>query len=124
MAKDLNINVLLYFYGGLLTERKREFLEYYYNDDMSLGEIAEISGISRQGVRDAIKRAEETLTDAEQKLGFAKKDAALRSRLAEISDCAEQIRNENYRGSLSRIINDLTVQIQSICGDLADSDQI
>ena len=35
MAKDLNINVLLYFYGGLLTDRKREFLEYYYNDDMS-----------------------------------------------------------------------------------------
>ena len=123
MAKDLNINVLLYFYGGLLTDRKREVLEYYYNDDMSLGEIAEISGISRQGVRDAIKRAEETLTDAERRLGFARKDAILRAKLGEISDCAEKIRNENYRGSLSKTINDLTVQIQSICGDLADSDQ-
>ena len=46
------------FYGELLTDRQKEFFDYYYNDDLSLSEIAENAGISRQGVRDVIVRAE------------------------------------------------------------------
>ena len=58
MAKDLGITILLDFYGDMLTEKQRDFLGYYYNDDLSLSEIAENEGITRQGVRDSIKRAE------------------------------------------------------------------
>lgn len=58
MAKNLEIAVLLDLYGDMLTEKQRDFLGYYYNDDLSLSEIAENEGITRQGVRDAIKRAE------------------------------------------------------------------
>ena len=55
--KNLNIGYLLDFYGDVLTERRRDALDFYYNNDMSLSEIAEEMGISRQGVRDLIKKA-------------------------------------------------------------------
>ena len=74
-VKNLNIGYLLDFYGDILTERRRDALDFYYNDDMSLSEIAEEMGISRQGVRDLIKKAEDELLFYEDKLGLAKKFA-------------------------------------------------
>ena len=62
MAKNMKVALLLDFYGDLLTEKQRDSLEFYYNDDLSLGEIAANLGISRQGVRDNIKRAENRKT--------------------------------------------------------------
>ena len=52
MAKNLEITVLYDFYGDLLTEKQQEVIELYYNEDLSLAEIAALSGITRQGVRD------------------------------------------------------------------------
>ena len=63
MAKDLKISFLLDFYGEMLTQKQREVIEYYYNDDLSLAEIADNEGITRQGVRDSIKRAEAQLLE-------------------------------------------------------------
>ena len=54
--KNMKFPILLDTYGSLLTDRKREILDYYYNEDYSLAEISEITGISRQGVRDSIKK--------------------------------------------------------------------
>ena len=71
--KNLEMSFLLDFYGDVLTERRRDALDFYYNDDMSLAEIAEEMGISRQGVRDLIKKAEEELFFYEEKLGLARK---------------------------------------------------
>ena len=71
--KDMKISFLLDFYGEVLSERKRLVLEYYYNDDLSLAEIAQEIGISRQGVRDLVKKAEEELHFYEEKLGLAKR---------------------------------------------------
>ncbi len=76
--KDLRIAYLLDFYGDVLTERKKEVLDMYYNEDLSLAEIAEQIGISRQGVRDLIKKAEEELLFLEDKLGLAKRMSALK----------------------------------------------
>ena len=73
MEKNLNVSILLDFYGAMLTEKQREAVEYYYNDDLSLSEIADNQGISRQGVRDAIKRAEALLFEMEECLGFARR---------------------------------------------------
>ena len=61
MAKDLELSYLLDFYGDVLTEKQREMMEQYYNDDLSLSEIAENFGITRQGVRDAVKHGEAAL---------------------------------------------------------------
>lgn len=65
MAKNLEISFLLDFYGSMLTEKQRIMIEYYYNDDLSLAEIADNEGITRQGVRDSIKRAEGQLLELE-----------------------------------------------------------
>ena len=73
--KNLNIGFLLDFYGDVLKDKRRDALDFYYNNDMSLSEIAEEMGISRQGVRDCIKKAEEELLFYEEKLGLAKKFA-------------------------------------------------
>ena len=69
MAKDLKFSSLLDIYGGVLTDKQREMLELYYNEDLSLSEIAANEGISRQGVRDSIKRGEEALSDLDDKIG-------------------------------------------------------
>ena len=71
--KDLHIGYLLDFYGDLLSERKRSAMEMYYNEDLSLAEIAQEIGISRQGVHETIKKAEDELLFYEEKLGLAKK---------------------------------------------------
>lgn len=75
--KDLKISYLLDFYGDVLTSRKKDVLDMYYNEDLSLAEIAEQIGISRQGVRELIKKAEEELLFLEEKLGLARKMRAL-----------------------------------------------
>ena len=105
MAKNFEvINILLDFYGDMLTEKQKAFIEYYYNDDLSLSEIAENEGITRQGVRDAIKRAEGQLFEMEERLGLAKRFEEVRAGLDEILVCADEINESNMRTGLSREI--------------------
>ena len=85
-AKNMNISLLLDFYGDILSERRREIMELYYNEDLSLAEIAEIKGISRQGVRDSVKKSETELAELEEKLGLAEKFKKLKSEIASIGD--------------------------------------
>lgn len=94
MAKNLQISVLLDFYGEMLTEKQREVVELYYNEDLSLAEIAEHSGITRQGVRDSIKRAETILLDFEARLGLSRKFRAIQNGLDAIIQCAKDIEFE------------------------------
>ena len=82
--KDLNIGYLLDFYGELLSDRKRSVMDMYYNEDLSLAEIASEIGISRQGARDIIKKSKEELAFYEEKLGLAE-----RFKKAEL--CASQL---------------------------------
>lgn len=91
MAKNLEIAYLLDFYGDMLTEKQRNATDLYYNDDLSLAEIAETSDISRQGVRDNIKRAEQILTELEAKLGLAKRFSDMKNGFEEIIRAAESI---------------------------------
>ena len=106
--------MLFDIYGEMLTEKQRDFLNYYYNDDLSLAEIAENEGITRQGVRDAIKRAETQLYDMEARLGFAAKNEVISDRINEIINCAEKINAYNLEHELSREINETTVKIKSL----------
>lgn len=75
--KNLKFPLLLDAYGALLTDRKRELLDYYYNNDYSLSEISELTGISRQGVRDSIKKSEEEITAYESCLGLVRRREAI-----------------------------------------------
>lgn len=71
--KSMHISHLFDYYGKLLSERQRDIINLYYNDDLSLSEISELIGISRQGVRDAIKKSEVLLAAFEVKCEFASK---------------------------------------------------
>ena len=61
MDKKIEISMLWQIYGALLTEKQKEYIDYYYNEDLSLAEIAQNDGITRQGVRDIIKKGEKKL---------------------------------------------------------------
>ena len=71
--KNLEIGYLLDFYGDILPERRRDIMDLYYNDDLSLSEIAEQMGITRQAVRDSIKKTEQELFFYEEKLGLRRR---------------------------------------------------
>ena len=89
--KDVKeISLLLDFYGELLSERKQSVLALYYNEDFSLAEIAEDIGISRQGARELIKKAEEELRRLEEKLGLVAKFEQARRHIANIRSLCEQ----------------------------------
>ena len=120
MAKNLDVIILFDVYGDMLTQKQQDFISYYYNDDLSLAEIAENEGITRQGVRDAIKRAETQLFDMEKKLGFAARSRKVNEALALIIESTEVINNYNMNVSLSREVNDAVVQIRSVVDSLSE----
>lgn len=104
MAKDLKVSYLLDFYGDMLTETQREMVEAYYDQDLSLSEIAEDRDITRQGVRDAVKRAEQQLLDMEEKLGLARRFQNMQEKLTLICDCALNIQDlSSQNGGISAI---------------------
>ncbi len=111
MAKNLDVTLLFDIYGEMLTEKQRDFIVYYYEDDLSLSEIAQNEGITRQGVRDSIKRAESQLFLFEEKLGLKKRFEELKNGLDEISRMTEIINEVNMKTILSREINDATTRI-------------
>ena len=87
-------SMLLDFYGQLLTEKQRECFDLHYNEDLSLSEIAEQCGISRQGVWDNIRRAEAALQELEEKTGLVRRVMELEGEL------------ERLRGELRRLENE------------------
>lgn len=91
MGKNLGYSLLLDIYAPLLTERQAELLSLYYNEDLSLAEIAEDFGISRQGAHDIIRRAEAALDDAEKKLGLLAKENRLRGALEKAAAAAASL---------------------------------
>ena len=113
MAKNLEISLLMDFYGEMLTEKQREVIDYYYNDDLSLGEIAANEGITRQGVRDSIKRAEFQLLEMEERLGLAKRFREIQGGLEQIMESARRIQEYNDQYLYS---HEITEGIQKISG--------
>ena len=95
---------LLDFYGPVLTDKQRVILTEYYDEDLSLAEIAENLGITRQGVRDGIKRAEQQLLEMEERLGLAKRFRSVQEELTQICDHALQIEAENEKNGGDPVI--------------------
>lgn len=99
MAKNLAMSYLLDFYGEVLTEKQRDMMVQYYNDDLSLAEIADNFGITRQGVRDAIKRGEAVMQELEEKVGFAARYRTVQEGVARLEELARDIQfcnSNNY----------------------------
>ena len=112
------MTMLFDFYGEVLTPRQKEFFDLYYNEDLSLAEIAENYGISRQGVRDVIVRAEAIMTDLEDKTGLMKRFMRMQQQVQAILDAAEKIQTVNYRQydnpELARLANEITRSAQAL----------
>lgn len=85
IRKSLGVGMLNDYYGSLLTEYQTEIVTLYYDYDLSLAEIAERYGISRQGVRDVIVRSEQKLNEYEQKLGLVAKLSKVAAELQELA---------------------------------------
>ena len=111
MSKDLNFSILLDFYGSILSERQFEIMDFYYNDDLSLGEIASELGISRQGVRDALKKAESIITQSEEKLELADKFYQINNQIDNIKKNLESILpldNNEKSETIKKAISDIS----------------
>lgn len=91
MSKNLDVSILMDYYGGMLTEKQRELAELYYNDDLSLGEIAQITGITRQGVHDSIKRTEALLLEYEEHLRLLEKSTQMIQMMEQIKLWSEEL---------------------------------
>ncbi len=106
MAKDLRISELLDYYGDMLTDKQYDAVDYYYNDDLSLGEIAENLGISRQGVRDSIKRAEAAMFELEEKLKLMERMQKIQRSLSVLRKNIDIIDEKNMKIYRSDVINE------------------
>ena len=111
--QTFRMTMLFDFYGELLTDRQKEFYDLYYNEDLSLSEIAENYGISRQGVRDVIVRAENYMTEIEDKTGLIKRFMQLQPHVEKITDAAEQIKQLNFRRDEDRQLEELAGVIEA-----------
>lgn len=120
MAKNLEISILLDYYGQMLTEKQREVARLYYNEDLSLAEIAQFANITRQGVRDSIKRAETTLLEMEERMGLARKFREYQAKLEEITSCAKEIAFEAEKYALGRKIQKDAQKIMELTQQIED----
>lgn len=109
--KNLNISLLLDFYGDILSERQNEMLSMYYNEDCSLSEIAETFSISRQGVRSVLKKGETILTDMENKLHLASRFIKIRDKSTELASelliIKSNINNDEISDKIHILINEI-----------------
>jgi len=123
MSKNLEMSYLLDFYGNVLTEKQRDMMQQYYNMDLSLSEIADNFGITRQGVRDSIKRGEGVLLELEEQVGFADKYRSLMAGIDKIKTLAQNIA---FYNSASYTTNDdihkSATDIMSIIDSLAEQE--
>ena len=111
MDKKIEISMLWQIYGALLTEKQKEYIDYYYNEDLSLAEIAQNDGITSQGVRDIIKKGEKKLFEYEEKLLFMKKtmnqEKQIENILAQLNKIHEDSSDEKVNNILEEVKKEL-----------------
>lgn len=111
MYKDLNMANLLDFYGPMLTDKQRESMNFYYNEDLSLGEISEILKITRQGVRDHIKKGETSLSYYEEKLQLLQRFEKMKVQIEDFSNLAKSVIEYNQKYLFSA---EITKQMENV----------
>lgn len=111
MEKKVEISILCDLYGKLLTDKQFEFIDDYYNNDLSLSEIAENNNITRQAVRDIIKKGEKKLFEYEEKLLFMKRmlkqEKKIEQVLAELSKIQNDYSDEQVADVLEHVKEEL-----------------
>ncbi len=108
LTRKVELNWLMAFYGGMLTEKQRQVLTLHCEEDMSLGEIAQEAGISRQAVHDLLTRAAHRLFEMEERLGVATRFRRVTEGLEQCRDLLAQQRYDQA----ARLIDSLILQEQ------------
>jgi predicted DNA-binding protein YlxM (UPF0122 family) len=106
--------LLFDYYGDLLTDKQKDIFDYYYNEDLSLAEIAELLNITRQGVRDSLVRSEAIMREFEEKCGFITRFGDINATLGRIAELADKIIAENLKGQISLEIDRMAGEIYSL----------
>lgn len=107
MEDKVKISILLEIYGNLLTNKQKNLLDDYYNNDLSLSEIAENNEITRQAVRDILKKGEKKLFEYEEKLGIMKKNSIQEEQIAIILSEISKINSKDSDKEIARVLEDV-----------------
>lgn len=114
MEKKVEVSVLWQIYGKLLTEKQYQFIDYYYNQDLSLSEIAENENITRQAVRDIIKKGERKLFEYEEKLLFMKKTINQEKQIQTILFNLNKIQKDSSDKQVSSILEEIKKELNCL----------
>ena len=114
MDKKVEISMLCDLYGKLLTEKQFEFINDYYNNDLSLSEIAENNNITRQAVRDIIKKGERKLFEYEEKLLFMKKTVTQEQKIQTILFELTKIQTNSSDRKIANILDSIKKELNCL----------
>ena len=112
-GKNLHINLLFDYYGDMLTDKQKEVMDLYYNEDMSLFEISEHVRVTRQGVHDLIKRSEAILLDMDEKLMFVDRFTKVNSEIEKISATVTAMYNLNMKRLYSKELSEMIEYVKT-----------
>ena len=114
MEKKVEISMLWQIYGKLLTEKQYEYIDYYYNNDLSLSEIAENENITRQAVRDIIKKGERKLFEYEEKLLFMRKTINQEKQIQNILLNLNKIQKDSSDKQVTSILEEIKKELNCL----------
>ena len=114
MEKNVKVSILLQTYGNLLTEKQAIVLDDYYNNDLSLSEIAENNNITRQAVRDNIKKGEQKLFEFEEKLGVMEKTIIQEQKISEIIAKITKIKAKSSDRKVQHILEEVRAELNCL----------
>ena len=114
MEKKVEISILCDLYGKLLTDKQFEFLDDYYNNDLSLSEIAENNNITRQAVRDIIKKGENKLFEYEEKLCFMKRTLKQEEQIVTILQELTKIQTQFTDKQIAQILEHVKAELNCL----------
>jgi len=114
MEKNVKVSMLCQIYGKLLTEKQLEILTDYYNNDLSLSEIAQNNKITRQAVRDIIKKGENKLFELEEKLSFMKKMMKQEKVLQEVLSELTKLQDVSSDKKVEKILNHVREELSCL----------
>ena len=114
MDRKVEISMLCEIYGKLLTEKQLDIMDNYYNLDLSLSEIAENEGITRQAVRDIIKKGENKLFELEEKLSFMEKTVKQERKLQQILEELSKIEDTSSDRKIEKILNHVREELSCL----------
>ena len=114
MEKNVKVSMLNEFYGKLLTQKQYEIIDDYYNNDLSLSEIAENNQITRQAVRDILKKGEKKLFEYEEKLMFMKRTLNQENKIEKVLSELTKIQKNDTDKDIANVLENIKKELNCL----------